>query len=202
MKKLLFAIGLLLGQLNGWAQTEKGRWNVGVSIGSFSYQSAETGHSFSGSLSPSVGRFIAPNLLLGVGVPLSLTSSKFTYPQNSINNRSVTIGLSPFVRYYLGASALKPYIGTAVGYSYSDYRNETALSVSTNKGTILQVSPSVGLAYFINRTVSVDAQVSYNWASFKSKSTSSSGGGSTTDNPATTYKNASLSLGFNLFFGQ
>ena len=202
MKKTLFSTLFLLIQLTLWAQTEKGRWNVGVSLGSFAYQSVEAGHSFSGSITPSVGSFVAPNLLVGLGVPLILSSAKFTYSQGSNSSRSTTIGLSPFIRYYFGASPLKPFVGLAFTYDYFTLRNETSLAVSTNKGSSLQLSPSVGLAYFINRSISVNAQVAYNWATTKSTSTDSSGGGSTNDNPSYTTKNATLTLGFNIFFGK
>ena len=93
MKKILFASLFLLTQITLWAQTEKGRWTAGVSIGSITYQTAEAGHSFAASLNPSLGRFVATNLLVGTGVPFSLSSSKYA---NSSIGYSTNNVLAPY----------------------------------------------------------------------------------------------------------
>ena len=118
-------------------------------------------------------------------------------------NNNTTIGLSPFARYYLGSSSLKPFVGLALTYEHFNLRHENSPNlVSITKGNTWQITPSVGLAYFINRSISVDAQLGYNWAT--SKATGSDNMGTVYDNdaPAYTTKNAALTLGFTIFFGE
>lgn len=198
MKKTLLVALLLLIHFSVLAQTEKGRWMAGIGIGSFGYQSNQAGHSFSSNLSPLAGRFIAPNFLVGVGLPLSFSSSKYVLSTNT----NVSVGVSPFTRYYFGSSSLKPLVSLSIAYEYLRMKSESTpdhLSITT--GNTLQVSPALGLAYFINRSISLDALLGYNWASSTLTGSDHTG---VAYNESSTYtnKNATLTVGFNVFFGQ
>ena len=202
MKKIHFAALLLFLHLTAQAQTEKGRWTAGVSVGSFSYQSNKSGHNFSSNLSPSVGLFIMPNFLVGLGVPLGFSSSKYTITNSFAKNTNTRVGLSPFARYYFGTSSLKPLVSLAVAYEYLNLSAESTPDlVFTTKGSMLQVTPAVGVAYFINRSISLDALLGYNWDKTKLK-----GSGTSsipyTDSSEYITRNATLTIGFNIFFGQ
>ena len=198
MKKILLLALLLLTQTALQAQTEKGRWTAGVSVGSFSYQMNEGYYNFSANLSPSAGRFIAPNFLIGIGVPLSLSSSRYGTSTNS----NSAVGVAPFARYYFGTSSLKPFSGLALSYEYINQRSENAPALlTTTRGNKLGVIPSLGLAYFINRSISLDAQLNYNWSKSNLTGTDNSGFPYNEKSSYTT-KNATLTLGFNIFFGE
>ncbi|MVM37263.1 outer membrane beta-barrel protein [Spirosoma sp. HMF3257] len=200
MKNTLCTVLLVLIQFSVNAQTEKGRWNAGVSVGQFSYQKADLGNFFSGSLTPTAGYFVAPNLLLGAGIPLSYNTQRYLSPVVNQKTRSFTVGVSPFARYYIGAAKLKPNIGFSFSYSHNNYystgsTNSSSLeSVATTNA--ITITPSVGLAYFLSQSISLDARLNYNW--YKSMLRD----GSTRDTGfADTYQNTTLGIGFNIFFG-
>ncbi|MVM35286.1 outer membrane beta-barrel protein [Spirosoma sp. HMF4905] len=199
MKNVVCLVLLLLIQLSVKAQTEKGRWNAGVSIGSFSYQKYDYGNTFSGSINPTVGYFVASNLLVGTGIPVSHTSQNYSAPGYIQNGKTTTIGVSPFARYYVGSSKLKPYIGLAYTFSHNNSHSENSTntpSETNSNSNATTLTPSIGVAYFLNRNISLDAQLGYNW--YSSKTTFNSVTGST---PTFRYTNVTLGIGFNIFFG-
>ncbi len=99
MKKSLCILLLMIASLLvATAQTEKGRWMVGADVGNLSYSSQYEYRSFSGNFLPSVGYFVANNLVAGAGVPVSFATGSSEV--RDIRSKSTSIGLSPFVRYY------------------------------------------------------------------------------------------------------
>ncbi|MVM29934.1 outer membrane beta-barrel protein [Spirosoma sp. HMF4905] len=195
MRNTIFTVLLLLIQLSVKAQTQKGRWNAGVSIGQFSYQKDDVSNSFSGSISPTVGYFVATNFLLGIGVPLSYSTQNYSGYSIIRNEHAISIGASPFARYYVGSSKLKPYVGISYSLSHANFHNENSLntpSESNSESNSTTLTPSLGLAYFLNQNISLDAQLGYNWYSSKETLFGSS---------SYTYRNATLGIGFNIFFG-
>ncbi|MVM29939.1 outer membrane beta-barrel protein [Spirosoma sp. HMF4905] len=196
MKNTIYIVLLLLIHFSVKAQTEKGRWNAGVSIGSFSYQKNDFGKSFSASISPSAGYFVAKNWLLGIGIPFSYVSGNYTGFVNSQKNQSTTIGVSPFARYYIGPSKLKPYLDIAYTFSHSNYHTDNSIDEINSKSNSTTLTPSLGLAYFLNQNISLNAQLGYNWYSVKTTNDSGIGDGTNYS-----YKNATLGIGFNIFFG-
>lgn len=207
MKKLLLALSVLTSSLSvATAQTEKGRWTVGVSVGNLNYQNRGNGiTSFSADLGPSAGYFVANNLLVGTGIDLSLSTSNSTALNFATKSVTTRIGLSPFIRYYLGASSLKPYIGASYRYTYDKYRYTTRIGDVTGPGYSTAFVPTAGIAYFVNRTVALNAGLNYNILTTKN---------SFLDYAALSrsvlavreskfdYKSLSLSIGFQLFFGK
>lgn len=171
MQKSLFTLLMLvLGASATLAQTEKGRWTVGAQVGNFSYASsgpdAFRSHSFSASLSPSAGYFVARNLVVGVAVPVSYFNYRSSFsqpntPGTTIN--STQVGLSPFVRLYFGDSKLRPFVDATAGVTRLWYTTTNLNTIDRSESTSNQLnySGSVGLAYFINNTVSLDAALGY-----------------------------------------
>lgn len=203
MKALLFTLALFVTTISiSWAQTEKGRWTIGAQIGDFQYSTQDAYTSFSGSLSPSAGYFVANNLLVGTGVPLSLTTNNFADPNGSVRNTSTGIGLSPYVRYYIGSNKLKPYMG--ISYAYSATRRRTDMGYQTLKasGFTSTVSPTIGAAYFINRSVAINAGLNYIWERFNNGSPVYDVSGNPIEDTTFTSKYLSLSIGFQIFLGK
>ncbi|GAB3889026.1 outer membrane beta-barrel protein [Spirosoma agri] len=197
---------LLISGVLATAQTEKGRWNVGVSVGNFSYQdnkNADT-KTFTGNLSPSVGYFVANNLLIGTGVPLSLSTSKQGNNPYVSKYASTSVGLSPFVRYFFGAAKLKPYVG--LSYSHSFVRNtynSSAFSTDfSSDGYSIALVPTLGVAYFINQTIAIYAGLNYNILSSKIGYLSFANNNPTVTDIKSDSRSASLSIGFQIFFGK
>lgn len=188
------------------AQTEKGRWTVGTQIGNFSYQNQYGSKSFSGSLTPSAGYFVANGFVVGAGVPFSI--STYRYPDLNFNNLryvSTGIGVAPFIRYYIGAGKVKPFAGVAYSYSGTTgtYKVDTNGGAQTKtKGHSTAFTPTLGAAYFINRSLAITASLNYNVShqEFKTVETSPYSPGASSGN--TDNRNLSLNFGFQLFIGK
>lgn len=203
MKTIVLTITLFVTTIAmSWAQTEKGRWTVGAQVGNFQYSTQNGYTSFSGNLSPSAGYFVANNLLVGTGVPLSLTTNNYANPNGAVSDRSTGIGLSPYVRYYIGSNKLKPYVG--VSYAYSSTRRRTDMGYQTLKasGFTSTVSPTIGAAYFINRSVAINAGLNYIWTRFNNGTTVYDVNGNPIGDITSTSKYLSLNIGFQIFLGK
>lgn len=204
MRTSLYTLLLVTASLSlAAAQTEKGRWTVGTQVGSLTYLDQGTSHykSFSASLTPLAGYFIANGLLLGTGVPLSFSRQT----SSGLTNKYTTsgIGLSPFVRYYFGPSVLKPYVGLSYSYVRNNSNYKTQLGDVSGKGYSSSLTPTVGITYFLNRNVALNAGLNYTiltsetpYVYFSSQPTA------TIINSKSDYKSLSLSIGFQLFFGK
>ncbi|RYF66439.1 MAG: PorT family protein [Cytophagaceae bacterium] len=156
MKATLFTLALFVTTISlSLAQTEKGRWQVGAQVGNLTYQRYKVydGHSLSVNLTPSVGYFVAKNLLAGVSVPFSNTSNSYQAGPSDYNNRS--IGIGPFIRYYVGNSSVKPFAGIGFTYNATAIRYESLLNLNDIKlkGSSTNLVPAVGAAWFINHNV-------------------------------------------------
>ncbi|RZK66040.1 MAG: PorT family protein [Pedobacter sp.] len=206
MKKLLLITTvLLISNHLSWAQTDRGRWLIGTQLGDFSYQDQNRETYFSGNLTPSVGYFISNGLLIGAGLPLSLSTGRYyrvMYPDpnvNQVNSTSISYGLSPFIRYYIGSAKLRPYVG--VGYNYGLTHNKRTVSstlLDKSKGHYSVVMPTIGAAYFVSQNVALSAGLSYNARRDKTEYTIPGNRGATESDS----KSLTLNLGFQLFFGK
>lgn len=203
MRKAFFTLVFILSGLSlTMAQTEKGRWMVGASVGSLSYSSQNGYRSFSTSVSPSAGYFVATNLVVGTGIPFSLSTSKYYNPSGDAHARNVSIGLSPYVRYYIGERKLKPYVGLAYAYSQTDQQTESGGQTNKANGSASSVTPTLGIVYFINRTVALSAGLSYVWDRYKSAYVAYDANGNRVDAPVATSTYLSLGIGFQIFLGK
>ena len=98
-----------------WAQTDKGRWQLGAQIGNFKYQNEGqyAVKAFAGTLTPTIGYFLANNLLLGTGIPVSYSTAYLNNSGTYLKTYQLSYGLSPFITYYFGKGNLKPFVGVA-----------------------------------------------------------------------------------------
>ncbi|QHV97260.1 porin family protein [Spirosoma endbachense] len=200
MKKISSGLVLLLffSSLATMAQTEKGRWTIGAQVGNFQYSTQNEYYSFSGSLSPYAGYFVAKNLTIGAGIPLSLATHKY-YDYHSNNTG---IGISPNVRYYFGNANLKPYAGLQYSYSRTHQRTRTGSQDTDANGFASSFSPSIGLAYFLNHTVALNIGLNYIWQRYNSGNQNYDVDGKPVDSQTATSKYAMVAIGFDLFFGK
>ncbi|MCX6218217.1 outer membrane beta-barrel protein [Spirosoma sp.] len=203
MKALLCTCLILLTNLTiTSAQTEKGRWTAGATVGNLTYSKKDTYSSFAASLMPSAGYFVVNNLEAGTGVPLSINTSKYASYNGDARNSGTSIGLSPYVRYYIGSSKLKPFIGLAYGYSWTSIRNRDSGQDIKGKGFTSTLTPTVGVAYFINRSVALNASLNYISQKYKTAYANYNSGGTQIEVPVSTTNYMSLGIGFQIFLGQ
>lgn len=160
-----FVCLLLLCSITSTAQvvqTDRGRWQVALQLSNLSYQSTSSTNfiSSAGTLTPSVGYFFVKNLLVGVGIPLSISTIK---SPNAFNDTKSGIGFAPFFQYYIGSAILKPYVGASYSYSFDNYkfRYENPRSTYSKEGTSNAFIPTIGLAYFVNQNVALNAGIVY-----------------------------------------
>lgn len=195
-KSIAILFILIMGGTLAQAQTEKGRWTVGAQVGSLSYSSSGEPYktrNFSLSLSPSVGYFVAKNLAVGTSLPVSYLTYGSTLQGSSARSKlnATSLGLGPFIRYYIGSAKLRPFANASYTYSYF-WQNSTDASMGQESKSHFNYSSytvGVGAAYFINNTVSLDASLNYGDTLDKNRNSLSNG--STT-----------LNVGFRLFFGK
>ena len=214
MRTITFTgILIIIGVTLAAAQTERGRWQIGTQIGDLNYVDNGTVGTkrFSGSLEPNAGYFIAKNLVLGVGIPLSLSTTReqgsaSVYTGSETKSTISGLGIAPFVRYYLGNAKLKPFLGLSYSYvlSNANYQFATtpySLAKSTAQGYTNVITPTLGLAYFVTHSVGLTATLGYRVQSQSGSFLVASAGG-VDPTPAVTTKSLNFSLGFQLFFGR
>lgn len=188
------------------AQTEKGTWLVGAQVGNFSYRQfrKNSGFEFSGSLTPSVNYFVAKNWLIGLEIPFSAEKYVDRNRLQPYGNAILQLGVGPTVKYYFGHSNFKPVVG--INYTYSRYASKynpdaSGKYTTTSSGFRGNLAPSAGVAWFINRSVVLNAELSYNF--YQDKWKNRLAGGNNLDNSSHNYKTRSLALeiGFAILFG-
>lgn len=161
MKKNLFI--LLLMNTSAFAQLpQKGDWLVGSDIASLKVPLGRNRTTL-GEIALLGGKFISQRVVLGVSVPVSW----LTTPALSTIPRTITYayGLVPFARFYLTDTRLRPYLAVGAGYLVTQYKGEREVS---HNGAMY--NGNVGLAYFINRNVSIDAVANYSSQPYQARS--------------------------------
>jgi hypothetical protein len=103
IRRKLLAVLLLIASLQTLhAQIPKGTIMAGGSLGfQFSTDNMNHGSKIDFSLTPLLGGFIAKNLVLGISPLVKYGQQTITQGSNSIFHSQFTLGVGPFVRYYL-----------------------------------------------------------------------------------------------------
>ena len=209
MKALFISLAIsLIIPLISEAQTQKGRWTVGAQVGELSLRTKDQFTSFSADLTPSVGYVVTNGLVVGAELPIYVGTTRAKYGGDYYNHSSgFNIGLAPFVRYYIGKSSFRPYLGVA--YSYTRVRGavksnvaQVGNSTGNTKGYATTFTPTVGIAYFINRNLALTAGLNYNVNRGEQTTTTTYA----LQPPSSIYiskdQYLSLEIGFQLFIGK
>ncbi|WP_072530607.1 hypothetical protein [Bacteroides ilei] len=139
MKKILIVFILLMGCIQANAQFEKGTWYLntsltGLNLSHSKYEGTNFGLSISG------GAFICDNLSVLVGF-------KGEYVENGLDETSLGAGM----RYYIADSGV--YGGLGLAYKH--------LSNGATRKNIVCLTPELGYAFFLSRTVTIEPAVYY-----------------------------------------
>ncbi|RAK64705.1 hypothetical protein [Hymenobacter edaphi] len=183
MTKHLLLLAGLIGLAGGsaHAQTERGTTLIGLSAGNLSYGRATDGfRQLSGTLTPTVGRFVADNLLVGVGVQLGHSRSESTYtgyyyePWTSTSGygtigysrRNWSAGLTPFARYYfLGRGRHRLFAEASVhaqhNWTLERYETEQGRLSNPQRFVSLGARAAVGYSYFISPRTALEVSAGY-----------------------------------------
>ncbi|MDJ1486068.1 outer membrane beta-barrel protein [Cytophagaceae bacterium YF14B1] len=161
---LSFFIISLLSLTDSLAQTQKGRFMLGTSMGKFNFGKNYTELS----LDVKAGYFIIDNLAIGLTPSYAYTSADYPNGDKQKNN---AVGIGPFVRYYFGEGKLKPLLNASFLYYNSsvkafyasipvpEFPGDAYEFQFKNKYKLIQAGG--GIAYFVNDNISLEGIVNY-----------------------------------------
>jgi outer membrane protein W len=125
---------------------------------------------FNASLSPQGGYFMVDNFAIGVRMPLGLQSSisrASPSPDSEIETHTLTyrVGIGPFVRYYFGKSAIRPFVNGGADYQYARTRKKVNSSEEPRieRQDSYSIFGGAGMAYFISQFVGLETQLGYTY---------------------------------------
>ena len=154
-------VGLMVTVTLLWAQTEKGMLVVGGSS-NISESIKGTANTFNFSVQPLFGAFVINNFAVGGIYSFSASSARTLNATTDIRTTTTNFNalVGPFLKYYFGKKAMKPFISTNAGYTvFTQIRSNNApnssASISNYDG--FSVSGSAGIAYFLNPHISIES---------------------------------------------
>lgn len=172
---------LFLLSTYGLAQTQKGNWMVGGDgFLNYRFQPSPIPSERTVRINPRVGYFVGRNVAVGVyasfadqaqylrnGTFLLLGETRDLVVNKLVDRR---IGLTPFVRSYAGQTALRPFF--QVGVTYQRYIDKlylgTASTPTQNGNGGWLVSGGIGVAYFIDNHLNLEATLNGAFGGFNS----------------------------------
>ena len=135
------------------AQTQKGTHLIGAQVGNIVFsQRDNVGNSIQ--LKPTYGYFVMNQLAVGLAIPLYYYNGGI--PKGSY--QVTQIGLTPFIRYYIGPSLIKPFLSVAAGFQKNKgVGGGSPTSIDYTWG----YSAGGGVAFFVTKSVSLDLAANY-----------------------------------------
>jgi opacity protein-like surface antigen len=155
MKKLLLICGFVCCVAgSALAQTEKGSTLIGgTGTVHIDTEGTEEDKGYFLILSPRVGFFVANNFAIGTALPGTVAGNR--------DYASTTIGLTPFLRGYVGSSATRFLLEVRGGYTYSILKYEGDLGDFKESQGFTSYGVGAGFAHFINEHVGLEFLLSY-----------------------------------------
>ena len=171
-RNILFVFALLcLGTFSAAAQTDRGQVMAGGSV-NFNIPTGDGDNIRQSSLSatPSIGFFVANNVALGFGLPITVSRYEDTGARSITRNSS--FAFAPFGRYYFGSANIKPFLEARFGIQR--FRNSRSVpgGQSENTDNALFVGMGGGIAFFLNEHVALEPKLTYD--AYSRNNTSSS----------------------------
>lgn len=185
MYKHLLLLAGLVGLAGGpaQAQTERGTTLIGLSAGNLSHgRSADGGfRQYSGTLTPTVGHFVADNLLVGLGVQVghSLRQSAYSglyfpnpwstsvlYDDLTFSERRWSAGVTPYARYYFLNRGRHHLFGEASlhanrTWARERYQNEVGMLTSWQRFNSFGYRAALGYSYALSPRTMLEVSAGY-----------------------------------------
>ncbi len=145
---------------------QKGDWLVGTDVASLNIPVLNQGIRRVSSADVALigGKFMTKQLVIGTALPIEWQSIPVSQPYQRAT--TLAYGLVPFARFYLTNSRVRPYLSVGAGYLFTRYTGERKTS---HNG--VTYSGNVGLAYFFNRHVSLDAVADFTSQPYQAQNT-------------------------------
>ncbi len=171
-KNLLIVFAFfILGAFSAAAQTDRGRIMAGGSV-NLNIPTGDGDNIRQSRLeaTPSIGFFVADNVALGFGLPISV--SRYQDDGAKLIRRNSSFAFAPFGRYYFGAANIKPFLEARFGIQrFKNYESRPGfLGESTDNA--LFVGMGGGIAFFLNEHVALEPKLTYD--AYSRNNTSSS----------------------------
>jgi Outer membrane protein beta-barrel domain len=243
MKKTTFLLAIACASISSQvkAQFTKGTIMVGPTIGTTAYSSANSNYqydneetrstgtkTYSFSVGPQIGVFIARNVVAGASLALSFSNTQANTTLNSTapisgsktTTNSLTVSVGPYIRYYfanhfsnnLFYGQIDGSIGSGSGNSSGSAFSTTTTSTSIGKVNSIfnwNAGASLGMSHFFNKHIAMDVALGYRYTIAKSdnlnntqtvKTSNNTNTPSTNNyNLKTTTNGVTLSAGFHWF---
>ncbi len=155
MKKIIITIIVALACIESHAQTEKGKFFIGGSMG-FNSESNQSNKDIKGSnfsILPSVGYFVANRFALGFGIGYG--SFKNTYLNQDFQGNSILVkatgsnfSIMPSIRYFVPIVDGKFFFSPSLGTYFSFGKTKNSFTNNTFPENIFSISANPGFSYF------------------------------------------------------
>ena len=205
MKNGVFIITLLVMNLVGYGQAMKGDRLVGAQVANINFRSTNGANLVSGQLSPTVGWLVSDKTVVGIGVPIYLLSysTNAQFGSGSGTTSIFQVGLAPFIRQYLNTGMTRPYFGGGLSYANTSATTKSGGQTYTdNSNSGLGYNLSLGVAFFLNRHVSLDLAGIYSGDFDKNKPVTLLGSSNANLLGSLGGNSFTLGLGFNIFLAR
>ena len=159
--------------------------SVGLTFSSMNWGSEDEKEKYTIiNFSPKLGYFIASNLVIGANVKL--------WTQKMEDSKTSISGIGPFVRYYFTDGNVVPFAEAEATFSQYKDTWDSNYSDGEDKENLTILALGGGVAFFINKYISVDGMVGYKTMSLKDTDSE--------DNNKMTINNFGLAIGFTATF--
>ncbi|HEY6914348.1 MAG TPA: hypothetical protein VI413_06710 [Paludibacter sp.] len=149
-------------------------------------------------LLPKFGYFVVDNLAVGLDLSLIYQSRSFKTIYNESNSKGTYFCVGPFVRYYIPAGKILPYLEITGGFGaeniWSRDINSLYAYTSISSSGLFSVGGGAGIAIPIGDRVTFDALLGYNSLTVNEPENN-------TDNQRTVMGIFGLKLGFSVLLG-
>lgn len=149
-------------------------------------------------LLPKFGYFALDNLAVGLDISLIYQSRSLKGINNESNSKGTYFCVGPFVRYYIPAGKILPYLEITGGYGAENIWSRDTYSLyshtSTSSSGLYSVGGGAGIAIPVGDRVTFDALLGYNSLTVKDPENN-------TDNQRTVMGTFGLKLGFSVLLG-
>jgi|WetSurMetagenome_2_1015567.scaffolds.fasta_scaffold15907_2 hypothetical protein len=161
--KIMLSVGSTLNLPTG---SGSNLLSLGYSTSKFSGETAY--NTFNFNLIPRVGYFLTSNLAAGLSLQLSTTSEKD--PSDNSKSSSTTLGIGPFIRYYLPHKAIYPFVEINAGFGSTKFKYTYGTTSSDETYNISIFGACAGIAVPVGEKASMDIMAGYNHVTQKEKS--------------------------------
>ncbi|MFA8435536.1 MAG: outer membrane beta-barrel protein [Marinifilaceae bacterium] len=119
--------------------------------------------------SPEIGWFVNDDLILGVGLPINITTNK---DEDGDKTTVSSYILAPFAKHYFGKGNVRPFFQAILGYGITKYKEDTKYfdyDADSYEMNSFLYGLGGGFSFFLNQNIALDFSTGYNHITSKPK---------------------------------